>query len=295
MKSKSLDFRQIEWWIVTIVFLSILLFNLIALSNSNSWWMTHESNGLAMVLIPAILYSSFYIVHMKLVVNFLINRNIWTLIGFSLLILLIGFGLSALVSIGSGNHVGGLFFFYLGLAFLYLSYQLAAFVLREMLTPPHLQDYFLYNLTRLILSYLFLIIFLILAQKTIVNEVILVAFILIVPILLVMVTFNYYLIFKKRKSGESKKANWFFALLMVIILAGFFITSVANNEEFIILLGIIVAVFVAFILIPLSNLIFTKYDSFLGQINTLTYQVDHGSASLDFLRSQINPHFLFNA
>jgi two-component system LytT family sensor kinase len=95
MKSKSLDFRQIEWWFVTIAFLSILLFNLIALSNSNSWWMTHESNGLAMVLIPAILYSSFYIVHMKLMVNFLVNRNIWTLIGFSFLTLLVGFGLYA--------------------------------------------------------------------------------------------------------------------------------------------------------------------------------------------------------
>ncbi|WP_026954070.1 sensor histidine kinase [Algoriphagus vanfongensis] len=295
MKNKSLDFRQIEWWMMTITFVCIILFNLISQSNYLRWTGPSGFKSMANVFIPSVIFAGFYIIHMKLVPAYFKNQNVWALVGYSLLTLLGSFGLSALISVAFGITAGNLFFLFIGIIVLYISYHLACFVIREMLTPPRLQDFLFYNQLRLLLAYVFLILFLVLAQRTITNEVALVFFILIVPSILIVIGFNYFLIFRNRQKGKTKKANWYLALLMGIILMIFFVIAAENNEEFIFLIGMMIAAVAGLIVIPMSNMIFKKYESFTGTITNLTTQVNQGNASMDFLRSQINPHFLFNA
>ncbi|SHO60009.1 sensor histidine kinase [Algoriphagus zhangzhouensis] len=295
MKNKSLDFRQIEWWMVTITFVCIILFNLISQSSYLRWSGLEGVRSLKNVLVPSVIFASFYIVHMKLVPTYIKNRNVWQLVGFSLLTLTGSLILSVIATVSLNGAVPNVFFLYFGMVLLYASYHLSAFVIKEMLTPPRFQDFSFYNQLRLILAYLFLILFLVLSQRTITNEVALVFFILIVPAILIVIAFNYFLIYRNRQKGKTKRANWFLALLLGIILLIFFIIAADNNEEFIFLIGVMVAAIAALIVIPLSNLVFKKYDSFTGTITTLTTQVNQGNASMDFLRSQINPHFLFNA
>jgi hypothetical protein len=171
---------------------------------------------------------------------------------------------------------------------------IGAFILNQALTPPKISDFQLYNIARLILIYVFTILFLIQTLQ-ITNPGTLVVFGMVVPGILILGLFHYYFVYKNELAGKIRKSRLFHWGLLIVNLVVFLVISGENNEGRIFIFGLGITVFLMVILFPLATLIFNKYDSYLGQINTLTYKVDQGSANLDFLRSQINPHFLFNA
>ncbi|NVK48444.1 MAG: histidine kinase [Cyclobacteriaceae bacterium] len=294
MKTKSFDFRQIEWWITTLLFVSIVLFNLTSINSYR--WLSSGSPSYAKIFIPTALYVTFYIFHMRLIPNYLRTKKIWPLLGFGFLTLGLGFLFSSILTISlNSSSFENLFQLYLGVIFLYISHQIGSLVLKGMFTPPRFSNYFFYNLTRLIITFIVMIFFLFLGQKTIVGDAVLIVFLIFLPVILGIVTYNFFLIYGKRKAGKKRQANWFTAILLIAVFMTFVIISAANNAEELILIGFLINGIILLIIIPLSNLIFKKYESMTGQILNLTTEVNQGNANLDFLRSQINPHFLFNA
>ncbi|OOG73661.1 sensor histidine kinase [Algoriphagus sp. A40] len=300
MKSKSLDFRQIEWWVVTAAFLSIILFNLFLFSPG-----FHETSGfeifrfVARLAIPLTLYVSFHLVHMVLIPKYEREKKPALPIIFSILIAAASLLICAILAYNTELTHAPFPTFYLGVVGIYVCYLIGAFILEQALTPPKIRDFQIYNIIRLVFIYLFTILFLI-QLLDITNPGPLVVFGMVVPGLLFLGLYHYYFIYKNIETGKIKRSRWFTYGLAAMILFVFMVISVESNhsEEIFFLGGIPSVAFLLVILFPLATLIFRKYDSYignLGKITTLTYQVDHGNASMDFLRSQINPHFLFNA
>ena len=254
MKERSFDFRQIEWWITTLVFVSIVLFNLIAIT-------TNRSSSIApydRIFVPTALYVVFYIFHMLLIPTYLKNRKIGPLVGWGILTFGLAFLFSSILTVSFGHSFEKLFQLFMGVIFLYISHQGGALVLRNMLTPPRLSSYYFYNLSRMILTFIVLIFFLLLGQNSVINEGVLILFIMIFPVLFSLVLYNYYLVYGNRKAGKNKQANWYLALLLVIVFFVFFAIAAGNNQEEIILIGFLINGIILLIINPLSNLIFKK-------------------------------------
>ncbi len=294
MKEKSLNFRQIEWWVITFLFLSIILSNVLNINPNFNLSYEDWAVYFAKLFIPLILFLGFYIMHMRLIPKWFSQPKKWKLI---LLLLLTFIGTFVLVGIFSMNAnltEDMLMPFYFNTVAIYIGYLVLAYLLRQVFSPPNLKDFEFYNGARLLSIYVFILIFLIQFQR-IGGEAITIFYAVVIPILIVIVFYNFYFIYGNRKRGKNKSANYFLALLLVLIGIGFGITLIPAHSPATALVGLASMIVTLIIIIPISNLIFSKYDSFLGKISTLTLQVDQGSANLSFLRSQINPHFLFNA
>ena len=82
-----------------------------------------------------------------------------------------------------------------------------------------------------------------------------------------------------------------FAFVPVALLG--FVLS--HEEEFGFGLGLFNTVVQLFIIMPLSWVLFKRQVRGNEEIYVLKKELGHSNANLDFLRSQINPHFLFNA
>ncbi len=296
MKSKSLDFRQIEWWIVTSAILISFLFILFGYQPR-----FYNDSGQAIfkytsrLLILAVLYTAFHLIHMVLIPKFRKENKKWPYLAWMLLIGIISFGISAIFGYNAGLIKSPFPTFYLSAVVLYVCYLLGGHVMKQALTPPKVQDYQLYNLARLLFGYLFTLFFLIQLDQ-IVDHGPSIIFGFFIPVILIASLYNFYLVYGKRKMGKIRQSRWFnWGLMGTILLIFLIISAESNQEEIFFVGGLGTVVFIQLIFFPLTTLLFKKYDSYIGQIISLSTQVNQGSANLSFLKSQINPHFLFNA
>lgn len=291
MKSKKFAFRDIEWWIVTFVFLVIVLTNIIVAMSSRSYPM---EKFFGIVVMPIVIYIGFYVMHLVVIPKYLRERNVLHLILFSLLTAAVVAGLAG--ACAALNHIGAerFFRFYFSTLLLYSVYLVTSHLLKRMFLPPIFKDFQLYNGMRLFMVFLFVCIFLF-VSSLFVNEVILLIFLLIIPSIVFFVLYNYFLLYRNKLAGNTKAYNWFLWGLFSIIAVVFFVIAADQNVPEIMLLGVGMVLLLLFVVFPLSNLVFGKYENYLGKIENLSLQVNQSSANLSFLRSQINPHFLFNA
>lgn len=294
MKERPLPFKQIEWWVMTVLFITIILANIF---QNNYYYFSHYGREMAeyfaKILIPTVLFLAFYLHHQILLPAKETRKNSSLHYVYSSLILLVSFvtvaGLSMLGDI-SNNFAVPYYFSSVGL---YFGYLLLADVLEQIFPKTQTVDFLPYNIIKLVTIFTFSTLFVFGINQIIPNW-IPVFYTVSIPALFGILVYNYFLVYRNRLLNRKKLANFSYLFLILAIGLFFFVVAMENHNVGILVLGLAVLIAVAGLIIPFSNLFFKKYDYLLGQIHSLSYRVDEGSAKLSLLRMQINPHFLFN-
>ncbi len=100
---------------------------------------------------------------------------------------------------------------------------------------------------------------------------------------------------KSTKAFLKYVAHAAFILLIAFIPCYLVIVSFVHHDDFAFETSLLNSLFQLLVTVPLSWIIFKRRLKGNEELFALRSQLGKSNASLDFLRSQINPHFLFNA
>lgn len=290
MKEKLLPFKQIEWWLMSILFLIIILTNILDTNFNYNYSVRYA----AKIFIPLTLFGAFYFLHMRIIPTYKRDGKMAKLIIYSLLIFFISFGICIPFYLGANYGDHPFMPFYFGTMALYATYLILVYIYDKLIISEETEDYSLYNSLRLISIYVLVLLFLLQTQQFY-SEFILFFYAVFIPGIAAVVIYNFFLIYSNEKAGRKSEARAYYYLLAAFFSIGFISIAIIVHGPEPLLVGVAVILLILFVAIPASNALFRKYDLYLGQIITLSGQVNQGVANMDFLRSQINPHFLFNA
>lgn len=131
------------------------------------------------------------------------------------------------------------------------------------------------------------------------NRIVIAMWTIVVPASIFIYGYSYYYLIptslKKRYPYRSYALRIILVLLISMLPAGLIAQLITNNQDASAGISSFNAAIQLFVTVPVSWIVFMRMIRGREEIYMLKKELDQTHASFDFLRSQINPHFLFNA
>ncbi|WP_460892941.1 sensor histidine kinase [Rufibacter soli] len=118
------------------------------------------------------------------------------------------------------------------------------------------------------------------------------------PLAILYYCYSFYFLIPKSLPGKRPFLSYAAKSLLLWALAFMpvaFVAAVFLNDESAFGYSLINSIFQLFVTLPLTWALYKRYMLGKEEVAVLQQELGTSNANLDFLRSQINPHFLFNA
>jgi LytS/YehU family sensor histidine kinase len=112
-------------------------------------------------------------------------------------------------------------------------------------------------------------------------------------------TYSYYFLIPASLQKHHPYRSYAWQIMLVLLVSmlpvGLLALLITHNDDASFAISCMNIAFQIFLTVPLSWIVYTRKMKGNEEINVLKKELGQTHASFDFLRSQINPHFLFNA